>query len=188
MMFWSNLLAYQLVWFITVIGAGHGKAWPAIAATVVFVGWQLCVSGHRRADMRLLLIAVVLGLLLDGTLAASGWAHYATPAPALPQGGAPVWILALWAAFAMTLNHSVAYLRGRPWLALVLGAIGGPLAYLSAARGWQAIVFEPPAWRGVLWLAMGWAVALPLLVTLARRWTRGPNPMPDRSSKKEPTP
>ena len=26
--FWGNLLGYQAVWFIAVIGAGHGWAWP----------------------------------------------------------------------------------------------------------------------------------------------------------------
>lgn len=169
MKFWANLLGYQAVWFVTVIGAGHGLWWPAVLATAIFATWQLCASDHRASDLRLLGLALFCGLCIEGGLAASGWAHYAAPTPALPPG-APLWILALWAAFAMTLNHSLAYLRGRPWLALAFGAIGAPLAYLSAARGWQAVVFEPPLWRGLAWLAAGWAAALPLLCLQARRW------------------
>ena len=42
------------------------------------------------------------GALMDGGLAASGWLVYAASAPSWP----PLWILAIWAAFALTLNHS----------------------------------------------------------------------------------
>jgi hypothetical protein len=71
----------------------------------------------------------------------------------------------------MTLNRSLAYLRDRWWLALVLGAIGAPLAYLGAQRGWQAVVFQTPSWRGIAWIACSWAIAMPLLALLARHWT-----------------
>jgi hypothetical protein len=169
MKFWGNLLGYQAVWFVTVIGAGWGLWWPALVATATFAAWQLSISQSRRADLRLMGAALLCGLFIEGGLAAGDWAHYATPTPALPPG-APLWILSLWAAFALTLNHSLAYLRGRPWLAFAFGAIGAPLAYLSAARGWQAVMFEPPLWRGLAWLSVGWALALLLLTLQAHRW------------------
>jgi hypothetical protein len=170
MTFWSNLLGYQLVWFATVVGVGHGVAWPALVSATVFVGWQMLASKHPKVELRLLLSAVVLGVCVDGVLAASGWAQYAVAALEIPTGGAPIWILALWACFAMTLTQSLRYLSGRPWLALIFGAIGAPMAYLSAARGWHALAFEAPMWRGLTWLACGWAVALWLLATLTHRW------------------
>ncbi|MCV6801484.1 DUF2878 domain-containing protein, partial [Achromobacter ruhlandii] len=128
---------------------------------------QLAASATARADLRLAGGAVLCGVALDGSLSALGWARYA--ADAWP---APLWILALWAAFALTLNHSLAYLRPRPWLACVFGAVGGPLAYWGAARGWQPVQFEAPAWRATAALAAGWALALPALTAGARRWTR----------------
>ncbi len=167
MRFWANLIGYQIVWFCAVIGAGSGLAWPGVAAAVVFIAAQLTVSATVRADLRLAGAAVLCGVALDGTLSALGWARYA--ADAWP---APLWILAVWAAFALTLNHSLAYLRPRPWLAFVFGAVGGPLAYWGAARGWQPVQFDPPAWRATAALAAGWAVALPALTASARRWTR----------------
>jgi len=36
------------------------------------------------------------------------------------------------------------------------------------------LTFEAPAWRGLLWLACGWALAMPLLATQARRWAAAP--------------
>ena len=61
------------------------------------------------------------------------------------------------------------YLHRRPWLAALFGAIGGPLAYLGAARGWDVVQFAQPQWHSLLALAAGWAVAMPLLAWLARR-------------------
>ncbi len=166
-MFWSNLLGYQATWFVTVMGAGHGISWPAWLATVVFCGAQLSASSWRRLDVGLMALAALLGMLLDGTLASTGLLTYTPAMPATPVFGCPLWILALWLAFATTFTRSLAWLRGRIGAAAVLGAAGGPLAYGAAARGWGVIGFEPPQWRGILMLAIGWAIALVLLTRIA---------------------
>ena len=44
---------------------------------------------------------------------------------------APFWMLALWIAFATTLNHSMRWLMHRPVVAAIGGAVFGPLAYLA---------------------------------------------------------
>ena len=72
----------------------------------------------------------------------------------------------------MTLNHALAYLRGRLLLSLVFGGVGAPLAYLGAARGWQAVTFTSPPWHAVVWIGLGWAVAMPVLANLAARLQR----------------
>jgi len=65
------------------------------------------------------------------------------------------------------------FLLGRPLVGLLLGAIGGPLAYLGAARGWGAIAFAEPRWMAIVALVAGWAIAIPLLTMLASRWSSG---------------
>ncbi|GAB2590708.1 DUF2878 domain-containing protein [Dyella jejuensis] len=169
MSFWGNLIGYQLVWFAAVIGAARGAAWPGLISGLLFISWQTVTAKRPEVELRLLAIALLLGIVIDGVMAQRGWARYATSSPAFPEHGAPWWILALWMSFATTLNRSLAYLRDRPWLALALGAIGAPLAYLGAQRGWHAVVFAAPAWRGIGWIAASWALALPLLAWLARR-------------------
>lgn len=168
MRFWANLVGYQLVWFAIVIAAARGQPWWGIAVALAFVALQLRFSATRAADFRTLVATFVCGFLLDGALATTGWLQYASPEVSVP---APIWILALWLAFAMTLNHSMVFLRGRPWLAGVLGAVGGPLAYLGAARGFDAVVFVAPAWRAITLLAVGWAAALAVLAILTQGWT-----------------
>ncbi len=167
MRFWANLVGYQLVWFAIVISASRGQPLWGIAAALVFIALQFHYSATPNSDARALLAAFLCGFLMDGALAATGWLHYASPLVALP---APVWILTLWMAFAMTLNHSMAFLRGKPVLAALLGGIGGPLAYLGAARGFDAVVFSTPAWQAIALLAIGWAIALATLAVLTERW------------------
>lgn len=169
MRFWTNLLGYKLVWLALVIGAGHGRPWPGVAAASSFVVLQLWFSRHRVADVRLLATGLLLGLLIDTGLAWSGSLAYAS---AWPSPVAPIWILALWGPFAMTLTQSTAYLQGRPWLATSFGAVGGPLAYLGAASGWRSVTFQQPAWHGIACLALAWGIAMPLLASLARRWSQ----------------
>lgn len=171
MKFWISLAGYELVWFAAVIGAGHGLTWPGVVALLPYVAWQLFDGGHAWADLRLMLASVALGCVLDGGLQHAGVLRYAASGPLLAL--APVWILALWASFALTFTQSLRYLQQRLWLAALLGAIGGPAAYLGAARGWHAVTFPQPAWPALLWLALGWGLATPLLAWLAARWTRG---------------
>lgn len=166
MVFWANVLGNQLVWFAAVVGAGRGLAWPGVLAATVFILAQWLASRTRRADAMLVASALLLGLGVDTLLARSGLLHYAAPWSGSLL--APAWILALWAAFAMTLNHSFRAVR-RPLPALLLGAIGGPLAYLGAARGWHAVDFALPASRGVIAIGAGWTIALSVLAAIARR-------------------
>lgn len=162
-----NAVLFQCVWFATVAGAGHGLWWAGVPVLLLFAIWQLRTSRWPRADLQLVLCAMVLGFIVDSLLAGGGWLRYATPWPS--SLFAPVWIVVLWAGFALTMNHSMAFLKGRIWLAMLFGAIGGPLAYFGAARLFDAVQFDSPSHLPSLLLAVSWAVATPLLMALATR-------------------
>jgi hypothetical protein len=164
---WVNFIGYQIAWLIAVMGASRGFTWPALSACGLFLGAQLAVSRHRARELRVIAAAIGCGLIIDGGLAASGLLHYAAPSLALPPGGAPLWILGIWAAFATTLTRSLHWLQGRPILAACFAAIGAPLAYLGAERGWHAVVFAAPLWRGVAVLGAGWIAAITVLLWLS---------------------
>ena len=176
MSFWLSLIGDQAVWFVAVIGAGHGLAWPGVLGMLVYALVQLACARNVRVDLALLAAGLVMGFLLDGALSRSGLVDYAAgwPNPAL----APGWILALWVSFALTFSQSLRYLQTRLWLAALLGLVGGPLAYLGAARGWQVVTFAEPTWRALLTLALGWALATPALAWLARLGRASTQPRP----------
>ena len=127
MAFWANLIGYQATWCVVAWSAGQGRAWLGMLACTVFIATQWRASPVRRADARVLLAALGCGVLVEGVAAGSGLLAYAAPQPALP---APAWIVLLWGAFAMTLNHSMAWFAAHPWIAAIFAA-GASLSAIS---------------------------------------------------------
>jgi hypothetical protein len=158
-----NMVGYQLVWFAAVLGAARGWWWPGLVAALLFGSAQWWFGGRRRDDLRLAALAVVLGFALDGSLSLCGVLQYAAAPSPLP----PAWLLAIWAAFGFTLNHSFALAQRHLGVTALVAAVGAPLAYVAAAR-LGAVAFAPPAWQGLAGLALGWSMALPLLAAAAR--------------------
>lgn len=184
MKFWACLIGYQLVWFCAVIGAEHELAWPGVVGMLVYASVQLALLRNVRTDLSLMAAAIVMGSLVDGGLAYSGLAHYRAAWPSAHF--APVWIVALWATFSMTFTISLAYLQKRLWIAMLFGGLGGPLAYMSASRGFHVVTFIEPGWRGLLYLGLGWALATPALAWIAGRTSSdvavSTTPMPGHAS------
>jgi hypothetical protein len=105
------------------------------------------------------------GAAFETLLVQSGWLRFGSGM--LVAGTAPYWMVALWAVFATTLNVSMRWLRERPALAALLGAIGGPAAYWSGARfGAMELAAAGAALAAI---AAGWAILTPLLLGAARR-------------------
>ena len=165
-----NVAGNQAVWFIAVVAASYGHAWPGVLAATVFVGGHVFGAPRPRVEMKMVAEALACGLVVDGIAASQGWLRYAAPLPTGPTLS-PAWILALWASLAVTLNVAMRNVQQRLWLGALVGSIGGPLAYLAAERGWGAVQFADPAWKGIAWLALAWAMALPGLLWAARTWS-----------------
>ena len=160
-----NFLAFQAGWFATVLGAANGMPWLGPVVVLAVVALHLRTSRRPAAEARLVAFAILLGLVADSVLLATGWIAY--PNGNWLPGLAPYWIVMLWALFATTLNVSMRWLHGRYLLAAVFGAVGGPLSYLAGARlGAMSFVEIGPA---VVALAVGWGVIMPVLVLIASR-------------------
>lgn len=160
-----NLAAYQAGWLACVLGAANGMPWAGPLVVLAFVGIHLRLSKRPGPEFGLIISAVLIGLVADSVLVFSGLVSY--PSGTWIEGFAPYWILAMWAMFATTLNVSMKWLRNRNAMAAALGAVGGPLAYLAGEK-LGAITFNQPLFA-LAALAVIWAVAMPLLVALARR-------------------
>lgn len=167
MKLWINAICYQATWLIAIAGAARGWWWAGPAALALFAAWQLAVSAQRRADIQLLLAAAGIGFVIDSAFAQTGLLGYAASVP-WPQL-APIWIVALWMSFALTLNHSLAYLKTHLLLAAALGGIGAPLAYWAAGHAWGALTFPATPWTTLALLALVWALLTPILGRLAQR-------------------
>ena len=160
----ANAIGYQAVWFISISGAARGWPFAGPLAAIVFVALMLAFGGQRRADLRVIPVVLAIGLLADSAWIGLGWLHYNAAWPSAQL--APGWIIGIWLAFALTLNHSLAFLKGRYPLAAAMGAIGGPLAYWGASRGLGAVQFDAPATTVLVGLGIAWTVMVPLLVRI----------------------
>lgn len=168
MRFVGNLIGFNIVWFALVIGAGAGHWWPGLIALLLFAAATLATSPWSRTDVKLVGVALVFGFLFETILVQTGILRFEVPIPW--PNLAPVWMLGLWANFALSINHSLAFLSGRPVASAVLGAIAGPLAYWSAASVFGAAQVLAPLTVAMGILAVGYAVATPVLTELARAW------------------
>jgi hypothetical protein len=167
-----NAVCFQLVWVAAVGGASNGWWWAGPLALAAFAAWQLPASRSRRADLMLMMGAAVAGFAIDTLWVQLDLMRFTTPLPW--PGVAPVWIVALWMGFALTLNHSLAALKRHLGLASLLGLVGGPLAYGIAARAWSAVDFSEPVWIALSALALAWGAITPLLLVMATRLEPSP--------------
>ena len=160
-----NILLFQAGWFACVLGAAHDLPWAGPLAAAAIVAWHLARAAQPNHELALVAVAAVLGALFETLLVQAGWVRFETGV--LIEGTAPYWMVALWAIFATTLNISLRSLRPHRWLAAVLGAIGGPVAYYAGAR-LGALEFGA-AGAALAAIAIGWGILTPVLLGAARR-------------------
>jgi Protein of unknown function (DUF2878) len=159
-----NIIAYQGAWFACVIGAANDVAWIGTALSLTIVFAYLIATTDVRAEIELIAVALILGLLIDSALASSGQIGFA--AGGASDRWAPHWMLALWAAFATTLNRSLRWVIGRPIVAAAFGALGGPLAYFAGTR--LGALQMPTPEIALPLIAACWAAAMLILSAVAR--------------------
>jgi hypothetical protein len=184
MVMWERIIdiaGYQLAWFACILGAAWG--YPLLGPTVVGVrvGVQLARTSHRRADVRFLVAAGLVGYLADSVLVRLGALSFV--AGQFDVGPSPLWMAALWINLAVTLRHSLDWLTGRYLWGVVLGVVSGPLAYAAGVR-MGAARFGWETWPALVVVGVEWALAMPCLLWLATpTWPwRAQRPPPARSS------
>jgi hypothetical protein len=172
-----NFVAFQVGWFACVLGGAHQLPWFGTLLVSVIIAWHVSRASEPRSELLLILLAVAIGSVWDSFLVWRGWLEY--PSGTLIPDTAPHWILAMWGVFATTLNLSLRWLKGRWLVALISGAIAGPLAYYAGAR-LGGVVFTDQT-TALIALGLGWAVLMPLLMALSQRLDGFPNLSTERS-------
>lgn len=161
----ANFVLFQLAWFAIVLGTARGYAlWGTLCAVAV-IGWHLAISARPDRESALLACLLAIGFVFETLMVGLGHVRYPNGQPLAWL--APYWMVALWGLFAVTLNVTFRWLRGRRVLAALLGAIAGPLSFAAGVRLGAAKFVDPDI--ALALLALGWALLMPLLMTLAER-------------------
>lgn len=159
----TNFILFQLAWFACVAGAAYGMPWLGVSVTLITTAWHLRQSKRAKPEMLLMFTVLLLGASFDQLMLLLQLVAY-------QQHGwsaslVPVWIVALWLAFASTLNLSLAWLQGRYLVGALFGASGGPLAYFGA-QNIGAVTLNSSA--SYIALSIGWAVITPVVLYMAK--------------------
>jgi hypothetical protein len=160
-----NVVAFYAAWFGAVLAAAKGWPVAAACASLAVVALHLILSARKGAEFGLIVASAVAGFAVETALVQAGIASYASSGPF--EGFAPLWLVALWMAFATLVNVSLAWLKSRLWLAILFAAIGGPLSYYAGAK-LGGMTLADPLWVSLVAIGVLWAVAFPALVILAR--------------------
>lgn len=156
----GNFVGFEAGWLILVVWPG---AWTfALGLALVLLHLRL-ISAAPLAEARFVLVAVVLGSLMDGIWFASG-----VLGDAAGSLWTPYWLMAIWALFSTALAHSLAWCHNYPRLTWLMGGLAGPFAYWAAHR-LGAIELGFGLWSLVI-MGAGWAVLFPALLRIQRRF------------------
>jgi hypothetical protein len=164
-----SFVAFQACWFACVAGASRGLPWLGPVVVVCFATAHLWAtpSGQPRAGQAWLLgLAGLVGYAADSALVLSGVLSF--PPHASLGWPSSAWMVALWVAQAATLTGAMSWLADRYLVGAVVGAVGGPLAYLAGVRLGAAIL-GPSQTAALMVVAIEWALAMPLLLWIARQ-------------------
>lgn len=160
-----NFLALQVNWFVAIYGASKGVIWPCIAITALFVWWQLNKKRRHPNDIRLVVCAILIGIVLDSLWQFAGLVQFVS-SPLAPL--TPIWLLMLWITFALTFNHSLSWLKPKVALATLFGFIFSPLSYWGGSR-LGGMVYLENFWLVSAILGVAWAFVMLILIYQANR-------------------
>lgn len=179
-----NAFGFQLGWWLCVLSPTLGVEVLALVGGAALIGLHMLFAPQAKSDFKLLVLAVLLGMGIDSVFALLDIIRFTSsltaPPMGLPAGSSlqavtalqvisPAWTWMIWALFALTLNHSLSFLKGRVSWAALAGLVFGPLSYIAGVKLGGAAWGDNP-W-GVYMIAAVWALLLPLLMTIALRWS-----------------
>jgi uncharacterized protein DUF2878 len=159
-----NFILFQLGWFACVLGGAYGYPLLGSLVALSIITYHCYRAADAIKEARLLLLALIVGLVFESIIASQGLAHYSNGQ--LFDFMAPVWMILMWPLFATTLNLSMRWMKGlAPILVALLGAVSAPLAYYAGNR-LGAVSYEDIT-LSLAVIAAAWAVLLPALVVMS---------------------
>ena len=163
-----NFVLFQVGWFACVLGAANGMADVGLIIALMIIMTHLFLTKNKQNEISLIVWISVMGYCWDSLLVHTDLLQYTN---STYTSFAPLWIAAMWAMFASTINTSLAWLKDKMLIAAILGAFFGPVAYYSAFKlGAISSIILPDA---LITQSIAWAVFMPLMLQLnklAYRW------------------
>jgi hypothetical protein len=160
-----NFGLMQINWFACVLGAADGRPWLGVIVALAIATARLLRSRQLHKELKFLVAALLFGFVLDSALASTGLIAFSSGT--IVDGVTTPWMLGLWIGFATTLNGSLTWLLRHPTIAVIFGAVGGPLTYWSGAK--LGALTMGPLIDALIPIGIGWAIAMACFAKLSKR-------------------
>ena len=162
-----NAAGFQGVWWLCVLGALWEVQYLGPIVMLIFLSTHMLIMGKGKNEVLFLCLIAFIGTIVDSMKLATGFISY--------MGGyatikilAPLWITAMWTGFASTINHSLGWVHGRNFIAVMLGVVFGPLSYMLGVK-LEALTFNYRLMMSAVILAIVWGTAIPLMYWLSNK-------------------
>jgi len=156
-----NFVLFQIGWFACVMSAANYIPLIGLCFAIIIMFIHIKLSPNPTNEIILLIVAMVIGLVWDSFIVYAGWINYTSGM--MSNYLAPYWIIALWGLFATTVNVSLNWLKEKTIIAMLFGAIAGPLAYYAGYK-LGALTFTDFN-MAMIALSIGWAIFTPFLLS-----------------------
>lgn len=159
-----NYFGFSIVWLCCVYSGAQGITALALFPTLAFLYLHfMIVTDHLKEEIQLILIAVLMGIIVDSSFSFFGVVSYNGNIASIPHL-APIWILCMWAGFSAQINHAMNRLRGKYLLIGFYGLLA-PLAYMGGEKINAATISDGDI--NYVIISISWAVSLIVLFKIS---------------------
>lgn len=157
-----NLALFQASWFSAALLRDQ-----SILLMLLLLAVHAYLSPSKRADLCVVAVILPVGLIAESLMISTGLMSYQS------SWSLPVWMILLWCHLAVSLNHSLAWMKNISviWQA-VLASLAGAGSYAAAAN-LGALQLLHSQVLSLLIIAAIWAILLPVMMILARHIEQG---------------
>ncbi|MBC8226310.1 MAG: DUF2878 domain-containing protein [Candidatus Marinimicrobia bacterium] len=159
-----NYFGFSIVWICCVYSGAQGVTALALIPTLIFLYLHfMIVADHLKEEVQLILIAILMGVIVDSSFSFFGVVSYNGNISSIPHL-APIWILCMWAGFSAQINHAMNRLRGRYLLVGFYGLLA-PLAYMGGEKINAASITDGDINYAII--SISWAISLVVLFKIS---------------------
>ncbi len=163
-----NFIVFQVCWFACILGGANNLGWLGPLLVIITVPLQIYFLTEKyRAEILFVIICGLSGFFLETFMILS---NVYTPLDQRWGQLSPPWMTALWFNFALLVSISLAWLKKRYGLAVILGGLAGPVAYWGGEK-LGAITVNSTFGQGYLLLVLAWSFVLPCLIYVHSKLT-----------------
>lgn len=155
-----NVILFNAMWFGCIY---WGNVFVPLVLMWAFFHFTL--SQNAREEMSFVFMVTLLGTVIDSALIHLGVFIFSSD-----QYVIPLWLIAIWLSFSLTLNSSLSFLKRSLILQYVIGAVAPPLSYLAGSK-LGGVTFGYSHTVSLITLSVIWLCLLPFLFKLNKRFS-----------------